>query len=73
MLTQVTESQAKKLVTKKNIRRVFGTDAVIDRSFVVHSTTGARVEVYSCGSVNLFTISAPNNQPTIEVNIIALS
>lgn len=73
MLTQVSESEAKRLVTKKNIRRVFGADAVVDRAFAVHSVTKSRVEVYSCGNVNLFTISAPNNQLTIEVNIIALS
>lgn len=72
MLQEITEQEAKKLVTKRNILRVFGKDAKIDRAFSLHPETKSRTETYSCGEVNIFSVSAPRGVLVISVNVNAL-
>jgi len=72
-MQEVTEQEAKRLVTKRNIHRVFGRDAKLDRAFVVHPETKTRSEVYSVGDVNIFSISASAGSLVIMVNVNILS
>jgi len=72
IMTEVSESIAKSLVTRRKVQAIFGKSAKIERAFSKHPKTQALAETHSIGPVNLFTISSGPSGVRFFVNLNAL-
>lgn len=71
-LSQVSTTIARKLVTKRNIQRAFGRHAKLDRCFYICQKLKTKVEIFYHKETPVFSISAPEGNLTLSVNLNVL-